>query len=279
VLDDFVPAVAAEDGERQQALAFAFRGDQLLVHRSAEGAVTVPTIATLGELHLTCRCEHFMGRSRVSGPCVAVDLDPAAEAPPGMAFSRLRQLYGSLDDAMVWIGGRAVQIVAWWQDHQYCGGCGGQTEVHAHERARVCTSCQRMYFPRLSPAIIVLIHQGEQFLLARNRRFPKGRYSIIAGFVEPGESLEEAVRREVREEVDLAVAEIRYFGSQPWPFPNSLMLGFTARYSSGEIRLADGELQDAGWYPRDRSALPDLPDAMSISRRLIEHYLDGGCGE
>jgi NAD+ diphosphatase len=128
-----------------------------------------------------------------------------------------------------------------------------------------------MCFPRLSPAIIVRITKGELILLARNHRFPTGRFSVLAGFVEPGETLEEAVAREVREEVGIRVRNIRYFDSQPWPFPNSLMLGFTAEYAEGELVIQEDELDEAHWFGRDE--LPDLPPAISIARRLIDDFV------
>ena len=128
-----------------------------------------------------------------------------------------------------------------------------------------------MCFPRLSPAIIVRIERDDQILLARNHRFPPGLYSVLAGFVEPGETLEECVVREVREEVSIEVEDIRYFASQPWPFPNSLMLGFTAQYKSGEIKVEESELAEANWYAPDQ--LPGLPLSLSIARRLIDDYL------
>ena len=137
----------------------------------------------------------------------------------------------------------------------------------------VCDGCHTMVFPRLSPAVIVLVRRGGRILLARNHRFPPRRYSIIAGFVEAGETLEETVTREVREEVGLRVDNLRYFGSQSWPFPHSLMVGFTADWAGGEIHLDGQELEDAGWYGPE--ALPDLPDGMSISRRLIDSFLAG----
>jgi NAD+ diphosphatase len=274
----FVPGVAAPALTGECARYFAFLDRHLLVQRQADGSTTVPALRDFGQLGLPARSQHYLGWSAHHGHCHAVEVEPGAQAPPGMEFVGLRQLFGVLDDDLAAVGGRGVQIVDWWRDHQFCGRCGGRTEALSGERARVCSACRVQYFPRLAPAVIVLIHRGEQFLLARNHHFPPKRYSIIAGFVEPGESLEDAVHREIREEVDLQVTDVRYFGSQPWPFPHSLMLGFTAAYADGQIRLADGELADAGWYTRDRQQLPDLPDGASISRRLIEHYLSGGCG-
>jgi len=271
--DTFTPAVLPPEARAEKAFFFAFRGDQLLVEFRDRRAY-VPRLMIFEELGLPAVQEHYLGVSEKRGHCFAVELPEDVKAPPGTAFHGLRQLYEILEEDLLWIGGRAVQIVNWCHNHQFCGRCGGSTQPHPTERARICPRCDLMFFPRLSPAVIVLIQKGDQFLLARNHRFPPGLYSIIAGFVEPGETLEEAVVREVREEVGIAVKNIRYFGSQSWPFPNSLMLGFPAEYAGGEIRLEDEELADAGWYTRDPDKLPNLPDGLSISRQLINWFLE-----
>ena len=147
-----------------------------------------------------------------------------------------------------------------------------RTKLHPTERAKECPQCGRLHFPRLAPAIIVLVERGHEMLLARARRFPTVMYSTLAGFVEPGETLEEAVVREVKEESGITVKDIRYFGSQPWPFPHSLMIGFTAVYESGEITLGDEENIDAGWFSADN--LPPLPGKISIARKLIDWFLE-----
>jgi NAD+ diphosphatase len=189
-----------------------------------------------------------------------------------MTFLGLRGLYGRLDESFYALAGRAAQIVAWDRDHQYCGRCGTPTAPSRAERARQCPACGLTSFPRLSPAVITLIERSDAILLARGHHFPTGRYGIIAGFVEPGESLEEAVRREIREEVGLDVTDVRYFGSQPWPFPHAIMIGFTANAPTGDIRLDDQELSEAGWYTLDR--LPQVPQKLSIARRLIDAWAD-----
>jgi len=139
------------------------------------------------------------------------------------------------------------------------------------ERAKECPHCGLLHFPRLAPAVIMLIERGNEVLLARSRHFTPGTYSVLAGFVEPGESLEEALVREVKEEVGISVKDIRYFSSQPWPFPHSLMIGFTATHAGGEITLEDGEIEDAGWFTAHH--LPSLPGKLSIARRLIEWFV------
>jgi NAD+ diphosphatase len=134
-----------------------------------------------------------------------------------------------------------------------------------------CTRCGMMHYPRVSPAVIVRVRRENEILLARSPGFPKGMRSVLAGFVEPGESIEETIHREVREEVGLEVENLGYFGSQPWPFPNSLMIGFTADYAGGEIRPEPGEIEDAGWYRADE--LPQLPPKVSIARRMIDDFV------
>jgi NAD+ diphosphatase len=202
----------------------------------------------------------------------AAGLRDGAEPPEGMAFQGLRRLFGVLDEEVWKLAGRAVQIVEWDRNHRFCGRCGAGTERKEGELARVCPRCGLQQFPRISPAVIVRIERGDEVLLARSPHFALGVYSTLAGFVEPGESLEETVVREVREEVGVEVTNVRYFGSQPWPFPHSLMIGFVADYASGELRLQEGEIEDAGWFTVD--TLPGLPSRYSIARSLLEEFIE-----
>jgi NAD+ diphosphatase len=216
---------------------------------------------------------HFLGD--LDGlPCVAVEDTAAVQetTPPVVAgFAELRQLWGKVEEPVWAVAGRAVQIVAWDRSHQFCGRCAQATVLMTEERARRCSKCGLVAHPRLAPAVIVLIERGDgKALLARNARFPDGMYSCIAGFVEPGENLEDTVHREVREEVAIEVCDLRYFGSQPWPFPHSLMIGFFARYASGELVPDGDEIAEAGWF--SPSDLPGLPGEMSIARALIEAW-------
>ncbi|MBB3189065.1 NAD(+) diphosphatase [Halomonas cerina] len=165
----------------------------------------------------------------------------------------------------------ALQVGAWWRNHRFCGRCGAQATRLGDEFAMHCTRCGHRNYPRISPCIITLVTHGESLLLARSPRFPPGRYSTLAGFIEPGESVEEAVRREIHEEVGLTVGRLRYFGSQPWPFPHSLMLGFFAEAAGRELRIDGVEISDAAWFSPGR--LPQLPPLYSISRALIETHL------
>ena len=209
--------------------------------------------------------------ARLDGePCWSAELAPEVLVPETATLSGLRALYDVLPETHYAVAGRAAQIVAWDRDHQHCGRCGEPTERVPGERGRRCARCDLTAYPRVSPAIIVLIERDDRILLARGRAFVPRRFGIIAGFVEPGESLEDAVRREVHEEVGIEIDHIDYFGSQPWPFPHGIMIGFRATHLRGEITLGDGELAEAGWYGADD--LPEIPAKLSIARRLIDDW-------
>lgn len=182
----------------------------------------------------------------------------------------LREVYGLVDEEFFFLAGRALQLLEWRATHRFCGRCGTKTEMVSGERATRCGACGLLFYPKICPAIITLVTKGDRVLLANAPHFPKGLYSAIAGFVEAGETLEQAVHREVFEEVGLRIGNIRYFGSQPWPFPNSLMLAFAADYVSGEIVVDGKEIAHADWFVR--GALPLSPKGFSVSRKLIEAF-------
>ena len=204
--------------------------------------------------------------------CWAVEVPADAPDPDDGLFSDLRTLYGRLPDDHWKVAGRAVQLVDWARTHRFCGRCGTPTERSTGERSMRCPRCGLLAFPRLAPAIITLISRGDEALLARGVAFPVPMYSCIAGFVEPGETLEEAVRREVREEVGVEVTNVAYVASQPWPFPHSLMLGFTADWERGDIVIDPTEIIDAQWFRAD--SLPAIPPGISIARNLIDGWLE-----
>ncbi|OHX18570.1 NADH pyrophosphatase [Chromobacterium amazonense] len=164
---------------------------------------------------------------------------------------------------------RAAQLRQFLRNHRFCGHCATPLAVNSDQLGRHCPSCGQVYYPRISPAMMVLVHRGRELLLARSPHFTPGVYSALAGFVEPGETLEECVHRETWEEVGIKVKNLRYAFSQSWPFPHSLMLAFTAEYDSGDIRPQEGEIEDAGWF--DIDALPPLPTVISIANHLITH--------
>jgi NAD+ diphosphatase len=249
---------------------FIFSENKLLVSQKPE-SVTVPLLIDLSELGLTTMRQSYLGQLD-DRHCYAVEVAEGTIPPAGMTFEGLREVYGRLDEDLFWIAARAVQVVDWDRTHQFCGRCGVPLKTSQTERAKECPQCGLLHFPRLAPAIIVLVERGNELLLARSRHFMPGMYSVLAGFVEPGESLEEAVVREVREEVGISVKDIKYFGSQPWPFPHSLMIGFIAAYAGGKISMDDSEIEDAGWFTADR--LPRIPGKISIARKLIDWFID-----
>jgi NAD+ diphosphatase len=205
----------------------------------------------------------------------AVDV-PAGDDPSDGAAVDLYSLHGRSSEEDWLVAGRAVQLVEWTRTHRFCGRCGTPTEPAENERALRCPACRLMAFPRLAPAMITLVTRGEpgpdqEVLLARGVQWRVPMYSCLAGFVEPGETLEGAVVREVREEVGIEITDVRYQGSQPWPFPHSLMLGFTAAYAGGELQLDETEIVDARWFRRDE--LPMIPPPVSIARTLIDAWV------
>jgi NAD+ diphosphatase len=211
--------------------------------------------------------------------CVLVDLDPAlAVEQDGESFSELRPLASELPATEASLLAYARALNLWRANHRYCSRCGTANMATRAGHARLCPACGNQSFPRLDPAVIVLVHDGERALLGRQASWIAGRYSTIAGFVEPGESLEDAVRREVYEETGVSAHSIAYHSSQPWPFPSSLMLGFMARAEPVQPVLHDGELEDARWFSRAelRSGKVSLPPQEAISLRLIEHWLNHG---
>ena len=202
--------------------------------------------------------------------CFVAALDSGADLA-GVDLFGLRELFGRLPDHLMGLAGRASQTLEWSLAHAYCGRCGTPTDPAPGELARLCPNCGALHFPRITPAVIMRVERDGQILLARNRNFRGPFHSVLAGFVEPGETLEQAVAREVREEVGLEVGDVRYFASQAWPFPSQLMIGFTARWLSGEIVVEQSEILEAAWFgPED---LPEhLPGPYSIARRLIEDF-------
>lgn len=202
--------------------------------------------------------------------CLTVDL---AEFPKidGAEPTPLRALYAQAGAEAFALAGRATQLLDWQRNHRYCGHCATPTERLPDEHGLRCPACGLVAYPRLSPAVMVLVRDGERLLLARSPHFKPGIYSALAGFVEPGETLEQCAAREVREEVGVEIANLRYFSSQPWPFPNSLMVAFFADYAGGEIVPQPGEIEAAAWFLP--AALPQLPEPVSIARRLIDAAL------
>lgn len=249
------------------SLWFLLKGDTLFVAGDGEHKVIpkglIPPVPAQDILY--SRCIGVYGEL----PCVVLEL---RDAPAGFIAVTLREAHGHIGEEHWTIAGRASQILRWNRDHQFCGRCGSSMEEESHEVLRRCQKCDFFTYPRLSPAVIMSVIRDDTILLGRSPRFPTGMFSVLAGFVEPGETLEEAVAREVKEEVDIDIKDIRYIGSQPWPFPHSLMIGFTARYAGGRIKVDNKEIEDAGWFSTDN--MPRLPTRISIARKLIELFLE-----
>ena len=249
-----------------ESLCFAFQQTLLLVADSA-GGTSLPgfgNLALLGEEPLRRLYLGTLGER----PCYAFEYGAETQAPQGLLWQGLRALYGRLDDSLFALAGRALQFVDWDRTHRFCGRCGTPTRHREHERARECPACALIAYPRIAPAVMCLVRRGQELLLARSHHFMPGMYSALAGFVEPGESLEQCLAREVFEETRIEIANPRYFASQPWPFPHSLMIAYVADYAAGEITPAPDEIEDAQWFALD--ALPKLPNRISIARRLID---------
>ena len=254
---------------KEDALWFLVR-DQKLFLRRREGSYRVPVAVDLEELNLVPPQPLFIG-CLDGRQCCASEFTGIKDMPNGFVLKGITALFGKIDDDSLWVAGLANQIVYWDKSHHYCGSCGNVMVNKTDERAKYCSRCGLINYPRISPAIIVAIIKDNEILLAHSQRFPAKFYSVLAGFVEPGETLEECVRREIKEEVGIDVKNIRYFGSQPWPFPDSLMIAFTAEYAGGEIKVDDSEIVDAGWFSTDN--LPPIPPKISIARRLIDWYI------
>jgi NAD+ diphosphatase len=249
-----------------KAWYFLVKGSDIAVNLDAQERWQPFTEMDVARFSAAEQGRHFLG-SMGDIACFAIEVNYSS----GLSFSSLRMVLGKFDHLMAGLAGRAVQVCNWFHNHQFCGKCGAKTIIHKQDRAMLCRECGIASYSRLSPSIIVLVYRGEEVLLARNHRFPDGMYSTLAGFVEPGESIEQTLVREVGEEVGVNVKNLEYLGSQPWPFPDSLMLGFHAEYDSGDIVLQEEEIADAQWFRCDN--LPAIPGKTAISRWLIDDYL------
>ncbi|MDX9799793.1 MAG: NAD(+) diphosphatase [Spirochaetia bacterium] len=263
--------------QKERGYWFIFSKNKMLYQKNGD-TITVPQLLSPAELGLKTTPPIYLGQAdgvscfTAELICADNNIAECCTSPEPSDFKNLRELYPLLGDEIFALAGRALQIDNWSNSWQFCPTCGSPLENSTVERAKICTSCSIPYYPVISPAIIVAVTKGDKILLARNLR-NKGfkRFSILAGFVEPGESLEETVAREVEEEVSIKVKNIKYFGSQSWPFPHSLMLGFTAEHESGEIKVDGVEIGEAAWFSADN--LPEIPPYGSISRVLIDDFV------
>ena len=266
---EFVPLMTAQG--HPDPIAFVFRSGKLLVR---EEDLTLPD-ARVGLPSHGLRAEQFhpvgLWQDRY---CCTTYVDAELEPQPGFAFVPLRSLFGGLDERLLGLASRAAQLAEWARTHRYCGHCANPMQLASGERAFKCPACGMIAYPRISPAMMVLIKKGDEILLARHVISPTGRFSALAGFLEAGESIEEAIHREVMEEVGLRVKDLQYFGSQSWPFPHSLMIAFTAEYAGGEIKPDASEIAEARWFgPHD--VRPEAPPGVSISNQLLHAHRPG----
>jgi NAD+ diphosphatase len=264
----FKPDFKPPSCRTESALWFILDKGHLLTKITAD-RYCIPDTADLEALQISLPHKLYLG-SLDGQACYAGALETGSFFDANFKLINLRTLFGLIPDALIWIAGRANQLLYWHLTHLYCGKCGQETEDKVEERAKICPQCQHVSYPRLSPAVIVAILRDNRILLARNRRFKMPFYSVLAGFVEPGESLEECVTREIKEEVGITVKNIRYFGSQPWPFPDSLMIAFVSEYAGGEIVLDGSEISEAAWFSKNN--LPKIPPKISIARQLIDWF-------
>ena len=253
-------------GENRSDLTFLFKDDQLLMVESGS-SLRLPLSRELRQIPSKGRWFAEHGTFN----CFVNSLPRGFLIPGRAKLLTIRQLFGRVNDGIYSLAGRAVQILNWDLSHRFCGRCATPMEEKQGEIAKICPSCRSISYPRISPAVIMTVERKDAILLGRSPHFPREMYSTLAGFVEPGETLEQAVCREVKEEVNIKVAKIRYFGSQPWPFPHSLMVGFTSSYAGGKIIIDETEIEDAQWFSKD--SMPKLPSSMSIARKLIDDFL------
>ena len=253
--------------DADEALYFVCLGRRLLAI-SEHGVPRPVTAEEFRWVDVEVTYKHYLGRWE-GRACYALAAD--GRAPEGFAATDLRAWLGRVEPDFFYLAGRAQQIVAWHLDNRFCGRCGAENIERSADRAKYCSDCDLSIYPRLSPSIIVLVRRGDEMLLARNAAWPTRMFSTLAGFVEPGESIEQTVHREVAEEVGIDVANLRYLGSQSWPFPNVLMLGFHADYAGGEVVCRDGEIAEARWFHFRN--LPNVPNGTAISRWLIDAFV------
>ncbi len=244
-----------------------YKGDLLV--QECKGIIYIPFLNNPSTLPIEPATIYYVGL--LNGTDCYIGSLANTNIPDGFSLRQPRQLFGHLSDQFLKFTLRSFHLVNWLKNNKFCGCCGGKMKLSSDELVMKCTDCGSLVYPRLSPAMIVAVVKDHKILLAHSNRFPAGRYSVLAGFVEPGETLEGCVKREVKEEVGIEVKNIQYFGSQPWPFPDSLMVAFTAEYSSGELTIDNNEILAADWYsPGD---FPNLPGSESIARRLIDWFV------
>lgn len=249
---------------------FIFQNDRLLLSKNAQ-EIKFPLEHTLSAIKPYFLRQHELGQFN-NTTCYCAEIDANTPLPEDIESIALKKAFEIIGANWYAAAAKAYAVINWDRKHQFCGFCGHTTRHQPGAFERLCTACGLAVYPRISPSIIVLIKKNDYLLMARSPHFTPGIYALIAGFVEVGENIEEAVHREVWEEVGIKIKNLTYFGSQSWPFPDSLMIGFTADYAAGEIKIDNHEIESANWYRYDQ--LPGRPSSsMSIASKLIEHFI------
>ena len=262
--DHFVPGHRGPALPGDDVVCCVFQGNRVFVQR--EGALSLPRLDPAAH-GLSLKAAHYLGRW-AGRHCYGLHLPASAALPPALELIGLRALILEADDTTAAVAGQAFQLLEWERTHRYCGSCGEANVPHTSDRAVECRDCRLVFYPRIAPVIMGIVHRPGEILLTRKPGYAPGRYTVVAGFVEAGETLEACLAREIREEVGVEIRNPRYFGSQPWPFPNSLVMAFSAEWGGGEVEADGDELEEARWFSID--ALPELPEPVHISRQLID---------
>ncbi len=265
----FIPGLISESNITDKSYLFIFNDNKLLV-KMKEDMAAIPHLNELMDVELEYSEAIHFGTLNANDCYFAETFENTL--PKDYSFIELRQLSFVLGEETFLLSSRALHLLRWLKNNKYCSKCGTPVKIKQDENAVICPECGFITYPRISPAIIVAVVKDGQLLLAHNSRFKNGMYSVIAGFVEPGETFEGCVEREVKEEVGIKVKNIKYFGSQPWPFPDSLMVGFTAEYAEGEIKVDENEIDAADWFKVEQ--VPKIPTSGSIARKLIEWFIE-----
>jgi NAD+ diphosphatase len=264
----FMSGFKSPEKIHSSALWFIFKDGDLLFKTTGD-SLSIPETKDLGRYKDHVIRRQYLG-SLDGRYCYTADLEGDVPGSTGLKKQDLRSIFNAMEEEMIWAAGRANHLATWNRSHQYCGRCSTPVEDKLDERAKICPACGLVNYPRLSPAVIVAVLKENCILLARNERFRLPFFSVLAGFVEPGETLEVCVSREIKEEVGITVKNIRYFGSQPWPFPDSLMVAFVADYAGGKIQVDGTEITEARWFAAED--LPKIPPSISIARQLIDWF-------
>lgn len=267
----FIAQINPPSSLTEPSLWFIFHEEDILLYADS-GSHSIPQCIHVEEFHPFVEQQLYLGVYDNTHCFVINLLEKPETLPADTLFRPIRQAHEAINDTDLFsLASRGKQLLHWDMKTLFCGCCGGVNHHSPDERAKICSDCYTMTFPQIAPAMLVLIWRKDEILLARSPHFTPGVYSLLAGFVEPGETLEQTVVREVKEEVGITIKNINYFGSQPWPFPSNLMLGFIAEYDSGEIQIDATELEDAQWFSLDK--LPKLPNPISLSRLMIDAHL------